>query len=123
MNYEEEEEDESVWASKKMDLDLSDPSKESEEEEEPPVSPRPGARPTPAAPGGALPPSPTGTVPPPPPAAKKLGECCKRMTNELAQETNVLKWKDHKENPIIVFAHNLNKILHCPWCGETIPAL
>jgi hypothetical protein len=98
-----------------------------EEEEEIPLPKRPAipthrpgspiASPIGPGPGGAKTPP-----PPPPPMAPpaKPGECCPRMKKEIGERTNVTLYKDRKDNDIVVFAHNFNKILHCPWCGARI---
>jgi hypothetical protein len=78
--------------------------------------PPPGGGPIGTGPGAPTPPA---TTPPPPPAAKP-GECCARMKKEALERTNAQMWKDHKGGDIVVFAHNMNKMIHCPWCGAKI---
>lgn len=136
-----EEEDESIWLDKPVqvpghlkhpvtpgdaelpeeeeapDPDFDEDEKEDLEEEEtssppkkPPVTPIPTGSRTPAPPSSGV-----ATAAPVP-----IGECCKRMKREVAEQTNVMFWEDHKKNKIIVFAHNLNMILHCPFCGAKL---
>lgn len=72
--------------------------------------------------GAKTPPPGTGTpIPTPTVISKvKLGECCKRMSKELLEKTNVAPWQDHKGNKIIAFSHTYLKLLHCPWCGAKL---
>jgi hypothetical protein len=84
----------------------------------PAARPGSGSAPVGPGPGGAKTPPPAPTVAAAPPA--KPGECCGRMKKEVAERTNVTLYKDIKDNDIVVFAHNYNKILHCPWCGAKI---
>lgn len=110
MNLLNDDEDESIWSSNPMKIDIS----KDEEEEKLGI-------------GGTIlgpkipTPIPTPIVAPSIKTPKILGECCKRMENELLQKTNILKWTDMKEKEIIVFSHTINKILNCPWCGQNIP--